>query len=293
MKNLKRITSLLLVAIFLMATFVGCSNDVSQNYQKAGTDPQTETFGSEQVERTFTVGFDAEYPPYGYMDKDGNYTGFDLELAAEVCKRRNWQLVKQPIDWDSKDLELLSGKINCIWNGFTMTGREDKYEWTIPYVDNSIVFVVKNDSSIKTKAELAGKVVATQAGSSALAALTDTEDNDENLALKDSFKSLEQTPDFNTAFMNLESGIVDAIVVDIGVAKYQLNNRKNKFRILDEELSKEQYAVGFRYGNVALRNNVQDTLVEIYKDGTLMEIANKYSDYNLPEMICIGDYIKD
>jgi len=291
MKNLKKITSLLLVAIFLMATFVGCSNDVSQNYQKAGTDPQAETFGSEQVERTFTVGFDAEYPPYGYMDKDGNYTGFDLELAAEVCKRRNWRLVKQPIDWDSKDLELLSGKINCIWNGFTMTGRENKYEWTVPYVDNSIVFVVNNNSKINTKADLAGKVVTTQTGSSALSALTDTEDNDENLALKDSFKSLEQTPDYNTAFMNLESGLVDAIAVDIGVAKYQLTNRKNKFRILDEELSKEQYAVGFRYGNVALRNNVQETLNEIYKDGTMMEIAKKYSDYNLPDMICFGDYI--
>lgn len=291
MKTLKKLTSLLLIVTFISSVFVACGKSSQAEYQKAGTDPQTETFAADKAERTFTVGFDAEYPPYGYMDKDGNYTGFDLELAAEVCRRRNWSLVKQPIDWDSKDLELLSGKINCIWNGFTITGREDKYEWTIPYVDNSIVFVVNSNAKINTKADLTGKVVTTQAGSSALSALTDTEDNAENLALKESFKSLEQTPDYNTAFMNLESGLVDAIAVDIGVAKYQLNSRKGKFKILEEELSKEQYAVGFRYGNVALRNNVQETLIEMYKDGTFMEIAKKYSDFNLPDMICIGNYI--
>ena len=102
------------------------------------------------------------------MDKDGNYTGFDLELAAELCKRRKWTLVKQPIDWDSKDLELLSGKINCIWNGFTVTGREDKYEWTVPYVDNSIVLIVNSDSDINNKADLKDKVVMVQAASSGL-----------------------------------------------------------------------------------------------------------------------------
>ena len=292
MKNLKKITSLLLTAALIMTTFVGCGSDVSKNYQKAGTDPQTETFSAQNVERTFTVGFDAEYPPYGYMDKDGNYTGFDLELAAELCKRRNWTLVKQPIDWDSKDLELLSGKINCIWNGFTVTGREDKYEWTVPYVDNSIVFVVANNSKIDKKSDLAGKVVTTQAGSSALTALTNEEDNAENLALKDSFKSLEEVPDYNTAFMNLETGLVDAIAVDIGVAQYQLNNRKGKFRILDEELSKEQYAVGFRYGNIKLKEQVEETLFEMYKDGTVMKIAQNYADFNLPDMICLGNYVK-
>lgn len=242
--------------------------------------------------RTFTVGFDAEYPPYGYKDESGEYTGFDLELAQEVCDRNGWTLVKQPIDWDSKDMELNTGAIDCIWNGFTMTGREDDYTFSVPYVDNSIVFVVMNDSDIKSKEDLAGKVVVTQADSSALTALTSEEDNDENLALAASFADLQQVTDYNTAFMNLESGAVDAIAVDIGVAQYQLASRGDTFRKLDEPLSTEQYGIGFKKGNEELKDQVQDTLFEMYKDGTFDEIAAKYTDYNLPDMICLGDYVK-
>lgn len=242
--------------------------------------------------RTFTVGFDAEYPPYGYKDESGEYTGFDLELAQEVCDRNGWTLVKQPIDWDSKDMELNTAAIDCIWNGFTMTGREDDYTFSVPYVDNSIVFVVMNDSDIKSKEDLAGKVVVTQADSSALTALTSEEDNDENLALAASFADLQQVADYNTAFMNLESGAVDAIAVDIGVAQYQLASRGDTFRKLDEPLSTEQYGIGFKKGNEELRDQVQDTLFEMYKDGTFDEIAAKYTDYNLPDMICLGDYVK-
>ena len=242
--------------------------------------------------RTFTVGFDAEYPPYGYKDESGEYTGFDLELAQEVCDRNGWTLVKQPIDWDSKDMELSTGAIDCIWNGFTMTGREDDYTFSVPYVDNSIVFVVMNDSDIKSKEDLAGKVVVTQADSSALTALTSEEDNDENLALAASFADLQQVADYNTAFMNLESGAVDAIAVDIGVAQYQLASRGDTFRKLDEPLSTEQYGIGFKKGNEELKDQVQDTLFEMYKDSTFDEIAAKYTDYNLPDMICLGDYVK-
>ena len=242
--------------------------------------------------RTFTVGFDAEYPPYGYKDESGEYTGFDLELAQEVCDRNGWTLVKQPIDWDSKDMELSTGAIDCIWNGFTMTGREDDYTFSVPYVDNSIVFVVMNDSDIKSKEDLTGKVVVTQADSSALTALTSEEDNDENLALAASFADLQQVADYNTAFMNLESGAVDAIAVDIGVAQYQLASRGDTFRKLDEPLSTEQYGIGFKKGNEELKDQVQDTLFEMYKDGTFDEIAAKYTDYNLPDMICLGDYVK-
>ena len=95
-------------------------------------------FESTSDQKTFTVGFDAEFPPYGYRDENGEYVGFDLELAEEVCNRQGWELVKQPIDWDSKDMELDSGAIDCIWNGFTMNGREDEYTWSEPYIDNSI-----------------------------------------------------------------------------------------------------------------------------------------------------------
>lgn len=248
--------------------------------------------GGSDSAKTFTVGFDAEYPPYGYRTESGDYAGFDLDLAAEVCKRNGWELVKQPIDWDAKDMELNSGAIDCIWNGFTMTGREDDYTFSVPYVDNSIVFVVMNDSDIKTKEDLAGKVVVTQADSSALTALTSEEDNDENLALAASFADLQQVADYNTAFMNLESGAVDAIAVDIGVAQYQLASRGDTFRKLDEPLSTEQYGIGFKKGNEELRDQVQNTLFEMYKDGTFDEIASKYADYNLPDMVCLGEYVK-
>ena len=237
--------------------------------------------------KTFTVGFDAEYPPYGYLDTDGTYKGFDLDLAEEVAKRQGWELVKKPIDWDSKDMELNSGSVDCIWNGFTVTGREDSYTWSVPYVDNSIVFVVRNDSNIYDKSDLAGKEVITQAGSSALSALND-EDNAENIQLRDSFSNLTLCQDYNTAFMYLESGMVDCIVVDIGVAKYQINNRKDLFRKLDTDLSKEQYAIGFKKGNTKLKDIVEKTVLEMYNDGTFMKIANNYADFSIPQMICLG-----
>lgn len=204
--------------------------------------------GSKGSDKTFTVGFDAEFPPYGYRDDNGEYVGFDLDLAAEVCKRQGWELVKQPIDWDAKDMELSSGAIDCIWNGFTMNGREDAYTWTEPYVDNSQVFVVAAASGVQNKEELAGKVVAVQKDSSALAALND-EENTDNIALRDSFAQLIEYADYNTAFMDLEQGAVDAVAIDIGVAQYQIAQREaGKFVMLqgeDNKLAVEQYAVGF------------------------------------------------
>ena len=226
-------------------------------------------------EKTFTVGFDSEFPPYGYKDENGEYVGFDLDLAQEVCKRKGWIYKAQPIQWDFKDMNLESGLIDCIWNGFTINGREDEYEWTKPYVDNSQVFVVKADSGIKTKADLAGKAVAVQADSSALAALND-EEAPENIALRDSFKTLVQVKDYNTAFMNLDAGTVEAIAIDVGVANYQLASRGGSYVILSETLAAEQYAVGFKLGNTALRDEVQAVLNEMIADGTFMKIAKQW-----------------
>ena len=244
--------------------------------------------GSKGSDKTFTVGFDAEFPPYGYRDDNGEYVGFDLDLAAEVCKRQGWELVKTPIDWDSKDMELSSGAIDCIWNGFTMNGREDAYTWTEPYVDNSQVFVVAAASGVQNKEELAGKVVAVQKDSSALAALND-EENADNIALRDSFAQLIEYADYNTAFMDLEQGAVDAVAIDIGVAQYQIAQREaGKFVMLqgeDNKLAVEQYAVGFLKGNDELRDTVQKTLDEMAADGTFTQIAEKWG---LTDSVCLG-----
>ena len=283
---MKKFLAAAIAAVMAVGVMTGCSSTSEEPGENTeNIDESTET----SEERTqLVVGFDAEYPPYGYMADDGSYVGFDLDLAQEVCDRNGWELVKQPIDRNSKDMELNSGSIDCIWNGFTMTGREEEYTFSEPYVDHSIVFVVLSDSDIQTKDDLAGKVVVTQADSSALTALTNEEDNEENLALTASFASLEQVADYNTAFMELESGVVDAIAVDIGVAQYQLTSRGELFRQLEEPLSTEQYAIGFKLGNTELRDQVQATLDEMVADGTFDEIVANYKDYNLDQMVCLG-----
>ena len=273
-----------LMAAAMVFTMAGCGSSKDADTSAKKETKTEDSKDKENSDKQFIVGFDAEYPPYGYKDDNGEYVGFDLDLAQEVCARNGWELVNQPIDWDSKDMELNSGSIDCIWNGFTMTGREDDYTWSKPYVDNSIVVVVKEGSGIEKKEDLAGKVVAVQADSSGLAALTDEEDNEENLKLAASFSDLQQVADYNTAFMNLEAGAVDAIVVDIGVADYQLESRTG-FVMLDDKIRTEQYAVGFKLGNEELRDQVQSTLDEMVKDGTFDDIAKKW---DLSDMVCLG-----
>lgn len=247
-------------------------------------DKEASGVGSDEKQQ-FVLGFDASFPPYGYIDSETNeYVGFDLDLAAEVCDRNGWELVKTPIDWEAKDMELNSGAIDCIWNGFTMNGREDVYTWSEPYVDNSQVFVVAADSNIKDFADLAGKVVLVQADSSALYALEDTE-NAELIAVKNSFAQLQQVPEYNTAFLDMEAGAADAVAMDIGVAKYQIESRGDRFVILEETISSEQYAVGFKLGNEKLRDAVQDAIDEMVSDGTFMQIAEKWG---LEDSVCLG-----
>lgn len=268
---MKKLSALLTVMVIMAAMLSGCG-------QKAEETTAAETAEGGQV--TFTVGFDAEFPPYGYMDENGDYTGFDLELAAEVCACNGWELVKQPIDWDSKDMELSSGSIDCIWNGFTMNGREDSYTWSVPYIDNSQVFVVKNDAGITSDADLAGKIVGVQKDSSALAAL---EGDAADLAA--TFAELNQYADYNTGFMELESGAIDALALDIGVANYQIKSRGDAFVILDEKLATEQYGIGFLLGNEELKNQVESALFELVENGTFMQIAEKY---DLTDSVCLG-----
>ncbi|MBQ8041068.1 MAG: amino acid ABC transporter substrate-binding protein, partial [Lachnospiraceae bacterium] len=237
---MKKLVSMLLTVAMAATLLIGCGND----------------------DNTLIVGFDAEFPPYGYQDDNGEYVGFDLDLAAEVCERNGWELVKQPINWDSKDMELDAETIDCIWNGFTMTGREDQYTWTCAYIDNSQVFVVKADSGIASQADLAGKNVGVQADSSALAALENEEEGGA-ADLAATFASLTQYGDYNTGFMELESGVIDALAMDIGVAQYQIESRGDGFVMLEEKLATEQYAVGFKLGNTELRDKLEKTLLEM------------------------------
>lgn len=296
---MKRIFALLCIAAMTVGTLTACGNQAQADTPAASAEDAAleETSGEDAAEAqeetadtaleeertTFIVGFDAEFPPYGYMDENGEYVGFDLDLAKEVCSRNGWEFIAQPIDWDSKDMELSSGSIDCIWNGFTMQGREDAYTWTAPYVDNSQVFVVAADAGIATQADLAGKAVGVQKDSSALAAL-----EGDAAELAAGFADLQQYGDYNVAFMDLEQGAIDALAIDIGVAKYQVGSRDGGFIILEEQLASEQYGIGFKLGNDALKDKVEATLLEMAEDGTFMQIAEKYSDFGLSDSVCLG-----
>lgn len=271
-----------LTAAFLAALMTGCAGKADEpaadaTVQEAApeegktTEDKTEPENNTEAGKTFTVGFDQDFPPMGFIGDDGEYTGFDLALAKETASRLGYEIVYQPIAWDSKDMELESGAIDCIWNGFTIDGREDKYEWTAPYMANKQVFVVNTDSGIQSLNDLSGKVVAVQTDSSAEAALKQEAD------LTASFGELRTIADYNTGLMELESGAVDAVAMDETVAGYQLTKRgKDNFVILDETLSEEEYAVGFLLGNTELRDKVQTTLEKMAADGTLAEISEEW-----------------
>lgn len=253
----------IILAVLMLLTFASCN-------------------ANKKTENKLIVGFDAEFPPFGFVAEDGSYDGFDLALAKEACTRLGWDFEAIAIDWDSKDAELEAGNINCIWNGFTMTGREDEYTWSDAYVDNSIVMVVKADSGITSLADLAGKSVMAQAASSAVDALN------VNADLKASLKEVVELGDYNTGFMELKQGTVDAIAADLGVATFQIANNDGDYVILSEPVSTEQYAVGFLKGNTELRDNINEQLHAMAEDGTMMEIAKNYEKDGLVlESLCL------
>ena len=274
----KRLLSAVMASamVLSLAACGGAKTETTAAETTAEKKEETTTAGTTAAETaeaaggTLIVGFDQDFPPMGFVGDNGEYTGFDLDLAKEVASRLGLEYKAQPIAWDSKDMELESGNIDCIWNGFTITGREDDYTWTAPYMANKQVFVVANDSDIKSQADLAGKVVEVQADSSAEAALKENQD------LANTFGQLLTTPDYNTAFMDLEQGAVDAVAMDVIVAGYQIKQRNADFKILDDSLSEEEYGVGFKKGNTELRDKVQGALEEMAADGTLAKISDEW-----------------
>ena len=220
--------------------------------------------------KTFTVGFDKEFPPMGFVADDGSYTGFDLDLAKEAAKRMGLELKLQPINWDSKNMELDSGNIDCIWNGFTINGRENEYEWTKPYMNNNQIVVVLKDSPIKAFADIKDKVVGVQEDSSALSAI------ENNADFKGLPKELVKTDSNMKALMELEAGSVDAVVMDECVARYNIEKKGKGFTVHDEVVGAEEFGVGFKKGNTALRDQVEKTLLAMAKDGANAKISTDW-----------------
>jgi polar amino acid transport system substrate-binding protein len=274
----KKILSILVIMslVLSLSACSGRTSETSDANNSKSEQPSESVQPSESSEQpdsskgTFIVGFDQNFPPMGFIGEDGEFTGFDLELAAEAAKRMNLELVLQPIAWDSKDMELESGNIDCVWNGFTINGREDKYTWTEPYMKNEQVFVVRADDGIKSLADLAGKTVVAQTESSADIALKDNPD------LVATFGQYMTSPDYETALMDLDAGAVDAVAMDSVVASYKIEKQGKNFDIMEEALAAEEYGVGFLLGNEELRDKVQAVLEEMAADGTMAKISEKW-----------------
>ena len=222
-----------------------------------------------------TIGYTV-YEPMNYTDESGTFTGFDTELATAVCEKLGVEPDFVEINWDTKETELAAKSIDCIWNGFTMEGREDDYTFSEPYMLNEQVLVVKKDAGIKSWDDLAGKTVITQTDSAAQDVL---EGEQKDLAA--TFATLDTIGEYNTAFMQLESGAVDAVACDLSIAQYQLAAKPDAYTQLDEPLSSEHYAVGFKKGDTKSADAVTESLKALYDDGTVKDLCDKYSSYGL------------
>ena len=272
MKKLKVMVAAVCALALTACVLAGCSSNTASNDKK-------DAAATSSDKTTLIVGFDQSYPPYGFVGNDGNFTGFDLDLAAEVASRNGWDIQLEPIDWDAKDTLLNSGAITCIWNGFTMEGRENDYTFSDPYMLNAQVIVVKKGSGIESLADLAGKNVITQTDSAAYDVLAGDEATKADLAA--TFASLETIGDYNTAFMQLESGAVDAVACDLSIAQYQMSAKPDAYVQLPEDLSSEHYAVGVKKGNTELADAITKTLKEMNEDGTIEKLCEKYAEYGL------------
>ena len=221
----------------------------------------------------FVLGLDASFPPMGYTEANGDIVGYDIDLAKEVAKRLNLTFEAKPINWEAKEMELSSGSIDCIWNGFTMTDeRVAAMSFSKAYLNNDQVLVVRADSNIKKLADASGKVVGCQSGSSAEDAIND------NASFASSLKKVVFYEENLTALTDLEVGGVDAVVMDSVVANYTITTGKKNLKVVADPLAKEAYGIGFRKSadGAKLRDDVQKTLEDMAKDGTVAAISTKW-----------------
>ena len=273
MKKLTKIAAAAAALCLGAALLAGCSgsNDAADNAADNGAAANPDA-------TTLIVGLDNAYPPYGFIGDDGNLTGFDIDLATEVAARNGWNLELEAIDWDAKDALLNQGTINCIWNGFTMEGREADYKFSKPYMHNEQVVVVKKDSGISSLDDLAGKNVMTQVDSAALDVL---EGDQKDLADTFAGGKAQTIGDYNNAFMQLDSGMIDAVACDLSIAQYQIAANPDKYVQLSTPLSTEHYAVGFKKGDTELAQKVSETLKQLDVDGTVKQLCEKYANYGI------------
>ena len=217
------------------------------------------------------IGLDDNFPPMGFRDESGKLVGFDIDLATEAAKRLGVQVEFKPIDWDSKEAALKSKKVDMLWNGLTITeDRKQKIAYSKPYMHNEQLLIVRKDSNIQKKEDLAGKILGTQEGSSSVDAL------DKNADFKKSLKDVKMYGDFVAALMDLEVGRIDGVLIDSVVGRYNLEKKGDKFMILEGSMGDEEFGVGMRKEDTALCDKLNDVLKQMSADGTMTKLSEKW-----------------
>ncbi len=268
---MKKFLSILLAGTMLFG-MVGCGgNTDTPDAENTDTAAEDTADAIENTDDVLVIGLDDTFEPMGFRDENNELVGFDIDLAKAAAEKMGTEVKFQPIDWDSKEMEIETGKIDLIWNGFsTSEEREKTFTLSKPYLDNKQIILVPADSEIAAKADLAGKVVGAQDGSTAVDAINKDDIHNEfaNLA----------TYDTNVlAFQDLAIGRVDAVVADIVAAQYYIaTNEDANLKILDEDFGSEQYVIAAKKGNTELMDKVQTAIDELNADGTSAEISKKW-----------------
>ncbi|MDD3173528.1 MAG: amino acid ABC transporter substrate-binding protein [Herbinix sp.] len=259
----KRLISLVMVSLMVLS-LAACKKDAS------GEDNSLKYI---QDNGKLVVGLDDAFPPMGFRDDNDNVVGFDIDLAKAVCEKLGVELVLQPIDWDAKNQELDTKSIDCIWNGLSIT-EENQANMTMTdaYMSNEISLVVTNGSAITSMADMAGKRLAVQSGSSAETTLT----SDDNKEFNASLGQLNPFDTYATALMDMESGNSDAVLMDSVVANYYITTEGKDYKVLSDTLLEDKYGIGFRKGDQALCDAVWNALKELKEDGTVAEISTQW-----------------
>ncbi|MBQ9484204.1 MAG: amino acid ABC transporter substrate-binding protein [Ruminiclostridium sp.] len=260
-------------AAALITACAGCGNNNKPASTTAATNsaPAATDDSLQKVldAKKLVLGLDASFPPMGFTDEANNIVGFDIDVAQEVCNRLGIELVKQPINWDTKEEDLNLGKIDCIWNGMSVNAaRAEAMNLSEPYMKNEMIFVVPGNTFIKTMEDLKGKTIGVQTGSTA----------QEILEASDLFKDIQVTPlEDNVTLLNqMELGFSDAVFLDSVVAYYYIAENKKDYFVLPGNLEEEEYAIGFRKNDQTLRDKVQETLSAMKADGKIAEISKKW-----------------
>jgi len=261
---MKKFTFLLMTTAAMLAA---CGNGATEDSSSAVSETG--------IKDTLVMGLDDTFAPMGFKDEKGEIVGFDVDLAKEVAERLGVEITFQPIDWAMKETELNSGNIDLLWNGYTITEeRKEKVLFSDAYLSNRQIIVTMADSTIEAKADLAGKVVASQQGSASVDAVN-ADESDILAAFKDG--ALVLYPTFNDVFNDLESGRSEAIVVDEVLGRYIMKQKgADKYKILEENFGEEEYGVGVRKEDTALCEAINETLDEMRADGTYDEIYGKW-----------------